>query len=200
MVFTRKDGDFPWYVSFREGTLQERNISYHGKRRISFKNVPLVGGYVSSLEDMTFHEITRFLFHFPTAGSVISTKSCLPCQCSDLIIQEYQYPSLSIQVCPTNPIVGMGLGPSILRFSEGVWIPRAYQTTLQGNNISHLGKSGKSSTQNAIFGGICDRSLEGSLNQTNQEPHPWCPIITQALPSINHSGRLNKFHEKWTFI
>ena len=87
-------------------------------------------------------------------------------------IQEYQYPSLSIQVCPTNPSVGMGLGPSILRFSGGVWIPRAYQTTLQGNKISHLGKFGKSSTQNAIFGGICDPSLEGSLNQTNQEPHP----------------------------
>ena len=29
------------------------------------------------------------------------------------------------------------------------------------DHISHLGKFGKSSTQNAIFGGICDRSLEG---------------------------------------
>ena len=36
-----------------------------------------------------------------------------------------------------------------------------YWNTLQGINISHLGKFGKSSTQNAIFGGICDRSLEG---------------------------------------
>ena len=35
--------------------------------------------------------------------------------------------------------------------------------TLRGINISHLGKFGKSSTQNAIFGGICDRSLEGIL-------------------------------------
>ena len=121
-------------------------------------------------------------------------KSCL------MSVFRFDYSRISISfpkhlsVCPTNPIVGMGLGPSILRCSEGVWIPRAYQTTLQGNNISHLGKFGKSSTQNAIFGGYVIVPLEGSLNQSNQEPHPWCPIITQVLQSINHSGRLNEFH------
>ena len=172
MVFTRKDGDFPWYVSFREGTLQERNISYHGKRRISFKNVPLVGGYVSSLEDMTFHEITRFLFHFPLQVLLFLQK--LP----PMSVFRFDYSRISISfskhlsVCPTNPIVGMGLGPSILRFSGGVWIPRNDQTTLQGNNTFPPWEVRKIIDSKCHFWGICDRSLEGSLNQSNPEPHP----------------------------
>ena len=52
--------------------------------------------------------------------------------------------------------------------------------------MSHLGKFGKSSTQNAIFGGICDRSLEGS-HKKPMTFHP-SPIVASPVSSQNHPG------------